>query len=405
MKSLLGVKVIHLTRALSGPFCSMILADFGADVVKVEPLPGGDMSRTWGPFDRGVSTYYLSCNRNKRSIAIDFRNPRSLEVLLRLMDTADVVLENFKPGTMDKMGLGYEALSARNPRLVLGSISAFGDTGPMSDWPGFDQIAQGYSGLMSLTGFPDGDPMRCGTAIGDLSAGMWLAMAIFAALLDRERTGVGQHVSTSLLSSLVGLLSVHAQRYLSLGDVPKRTGNAHSVIAPYGVFQTADGPLNLAPITSDMWLRLCGLLELPHLLLDPRYQTNETRITNREELKAAIEVRLKERGKREWTELFIGAGLPAAPINTLDEVFSDPQVRHCNLVENLEHSLLGPLRQVVTPVTSSMSEERPAARLSRLAPPDLGEHTMEVLSNAGFGSDFIESLCVSGVVHQAQTPP
>ena len=402
MRSLQGVKVLDLTRALSGPFCSMTLADFGADVIKVEPFPGGDMSRTWGPFDRGVSTYFLSCNRNKRSLCVDFRNPQGLEVVSRLIETADIVLENFKPGTMDKMGLGYGTLSGRNPRIIMGSISAFGADGPLRDWPGFDQIAQGYSGLMSLTGFPDGDPTRTGTAIGDLSSGMWLSTALFAALLDRERTGTGQHVSTSLLSSLVSLLAVHAQRYLSLGDVPKRTGNAHSVIAPYGVFETADGPLNLAPITTDMWLRLCQLLELPALPHDPRFKTNETRVQHREELREILESRLKERNKKEWTELFVGAGLPAGPVHTLDEVFSDPQVQHCDLVETVEHSVLGALHQVVTPVSSSASGGQPSSRSSSLAPPELGEHTVEILREANFDLKSIESLRSSGVVHQAE---
>ena len=405
MKSLQNIKVIDLTRALSGPFCSMVLADFGADVIKIEPSAGGDMSRAWGPFDRGVSTYFLSCNRNKRSVCIDLRNPKGLEVVLRLIDTADIVIENFKPGTMEKMGLGYEALSVRNPQIILGSISAFGADGPLSDWPGFDQIAQGYSGLMSLTGLPDGDPTRAGTAIGDLSAGMWLSMAIFAALLDRERTGTGQHVATSLLSSLVALLSVHAQRYLSLGDIPKRTGNAHAVIAPYGVFETADGPLNIAPLTSDMWLRLCQLLELQDLPSDPRFKTNETRIAHRDELKTIIESRLVKRSKRTWTEIFVDAGLPSGPIQTLDEVFSDSQVQHCNLVETVDHSILGPVRQVVTPISGSKSEGQPGSRLSRRAPPDLGEHTIEVLREAGFDSSSIESLCGSGVVHQAERHP
>ncbi|RON57696.1 CaiB/BaiF CoA transferase family protein [Pseudomonas frederiksbergensis] len=394
MQALKGVKIVDLSRALSGPFCTMVLADLGADVIKIEPGPTGDMSRTWGPFDRGVSTYYLSCNRNKRGMCIDFRHPEGLATIQRLIDDADVVIENFKPGTLDSMGLGYEVLIARNPRLILGSINAFGADGPMSSWPGFDQIAQGYSGLMSLTGFVDGDPTRTGTAIGDLTSGMWLVTAVLAALLERSKTGRGQHVSTSLLASLVGLLSVHGQRYLSLGDVPRRTGNAHSVIAPYGVFQTLDGPLNLAPITSAMWGRLCVLLDLPALPDDPRFATNEARVERREELKAILESRLKTRSKHAWTELFIDAGLPAGPINTLDEVFDDPQVLHSQLTETLTHPTLGALRQVVTPVFSATDSA--ASR----PPPLLGEHTLEVLREAGFDTASINALLAANVVFQ-----
>ncbi|MEB0225041.1 CaiB/BaiF CoA transferase family protein [Pseudomonas sp. 10S4] len=394
MQALKGVKIVDLSRALSGPFCTMVLADLGADVIKIEPGPTGDMSRTWGPFDRGVSTYYLSCNRNKRGMCIDFRRPEGLATIQRLIDDADVVIENFKPGTLESMGLGFEVLSARNPRLILGSINAFGADGPMSSWPGFDQIAQGYSGLMSLTGFVDGDPTRTGTAIGDLTSGMWLVTAVMAALLERSTTGRGQHVSTSLLASLVGLLSVHGQRYLSLGDVPRRTGNAHSVIAPYGVFQTLDGPLNLAPITSAMWGRLCVLLDLPSLPEDPRFATNEARVERREELKAILESRLKTRSKHAWTELFIEAGLPAGPINTLDEVFDDPQVLHSQLTETLNHPTLGALRQVVTPVFSATDSA--ASR----PPPLLGEHTIEVLREAGLDAASINALLAANVVFQ-----
>ena len=394
MQALQGVKIVDLSRALSGPFCTMVLADLGADVIKIEPGPTGDMSRTWGPFDRGVSTYYLSCNRNKRGMCIDLRNPEGLTTIRQLVDDADVVIENFKPGTLESMGLGYEVLSARNPRLVLGSINAFGADGPMSSWPGFDQIAQGYSGLMSLTGFVDGDPTRTGTAIGDLTSGMWLVTAVLAALLERERTGRGQHVSTSLLASLVGLLSVHGQRYLSLGDVPRRTGNAHSVIAPYGVFQTKDGPLNLAPITSAMWGRLCILLDLPELPDDSRFTTNEARVERRDELREILESRLKTRSKREWTSLFVDAGLPAGPINTLDEVFDDPQVLHSQLTETLTHPTLGALRQVVTPVFCANDSvvSRP--------PPLLGEHTVEVLREAGFEAASINALLAAKIVFQ-----
>ena len=397
MQALQGIKIVDLSRALSGPFCSMALADMGADVIKVETGPCGDMSRGWGPFDRGVSTYYLSCNANKRGICLDLRNAQGMAALQRLIDDADVVIENFKPGTMDAMGLGYAALSARNPRLVMGSINAFGADGPLSGWPGFDQIAQGYSGMMSLTGFADGDPTRTGTAIGDMSSGMWLAMAILAALLERQRTGRGQHVGSSLLASLVGLLSVHGQRYLSLGEIPQRTGNAHSVIAPYGVFETADGPLNLAPITADMWLRLCQLLELPALPDDPRFASNELRVAHRDELKSLLEARLKTRSKREWSERFVAAGLPAGPINTLAEVFADPQVLHCRLVQSTQHPALGALRQVATPV-ASYSDAIPAA--SRRAPPGLGQHTVEVLREAGFEPAVIDALLACKAAYQ-----
>ncbi|PCE29086.1 CaiB/BaiF CoA transferase family protein [Burkholderia ubonensis] len=401
MQALQGIRVVDLSRALSGPFCSMVLADLGADVIKVEAGPHGDMSRTWGPFDRGVSTYYLSCNRNKRGICVDFRQPAGLDVVRRLIAQADVVIENFKTGTMDAMGLGYDALSARDPRLVMGSVTAFGPRGPLRDWPGFDQIAQGYAGLMSLTGFPDGEPTRTGTAIGDLSSGMWVATAIVAALFERTRTGRGRHVGTSLLESLVSLLSVHGQRYLSLGDVPRRTGNAHSVIAPYGVFETADGPLNLAPITTDMWLRLCRLLELPELPDDPRFATNDARVANRDALKALLEERLRTRGKREWTQRFVEAGLPAGPIHTLDEVFDDPQVAQCGLVETVTHPTLGALRQVVTPL-GDLEDDAPAAR-TRRAPPLLGEHTIDVLREAGFDAGAIDALLAGHAVFQAQT--
>lgn len=396
MQALQGIKIIDLSRALSGPFCSMVLADMGADVIKVEPGPDGDMSRTWGPFDRGVSTYYLSCNRNKRGLCLDFRDPSGLDTIQQLIDGADVVIENFKPGTLESMGLGYKVLSARNPRLILGSINAFGSDGPMSSWPGFDQIAQGYSGLMSLTGFSDGDPTRTGTAIGDLTSGMWLVTAILAALLERERSGCGQHVHTSLLASLMGLLSVHGQRYLSLGDVPRRTGNAHAVIAPYGVFQTLDGPLNLAPITSAMWGRLCVLLELPELPNDPRFASNEARVERRDELKTLLEARLKTRSKRDWTERFIAAGLPAGPINTLDEVFADPQVLHSRLTQTLAHPTLGVLRQVVTPVFTE------AASAGAMRPPPLlGEHSVEVLLEAGFDPASVQTMLKANVLLQA----
>lgn len=393
---LAGIRVVDLTRALSGPFCSMILADLGADVIKVEPMSTGDMIRTWGPFDKGISAYYLSTNRNKRGIAVNFRDARGLDLIRGMCEKADVVVENFKSGVMSDMGLDYPRLSAANPGLVFGSITGFGSDGPMGSWPGFDQIAQGYSGLMSLTGQPESGPTRVGTAIGDLTSGMWTAIGIVSALFSRQQNGRGQHVETSLLASLIGLLSVQGQRYLSLGEVPGPTGNVHPVIAPYGVFETKDGPLNLAPATPDMWVKLCKLLELEALLDDPRFIDNAARMQHRNALKEIIDARLKLRTKMEWTEAMIPLGIPAGPINTLSDVFDDPQVRHCRLVEEVEHPLLGALKQVANPIKLDAFKDGSV----RMPPPLLGEHTFEVLGEFGHTRDGLQQLSNEGVIAQ-----
>ena len=390
-----GIRVLDLTRALAGPFCTMILGDLGADVIKVEPS-GGDMIRHWGPFDRGTSAYYLSGNRNKRGVAVNFRDPRALDMLRGLAAQCDVVAENFRPGAVESMGLGYETLSALNPRLVYASVTGFGRTGPAGGRPGFDQIAQGYSGLMSVTGAPESGPMRVGVAIGDQTAGMWCAIGVLAAIAERSASGRGRRVETSLLSSLVGLMSVQAQRYLSLGEVPGLAGNTHPVISPYGVFQTADGPLNIAPATSEMWKRLCDVLGLQHLVDDPRYATNAARIDRRGELKQIIEARLGERTRHEWTALFLAADIPAGPINTLADVFADEQVIHCRLVEETDHAELGRIRQVGSPISFDGRQGESIRR----APPVLGEHTFEVLREFGFADADLRALAREGVIVQ-----
>lgn len=390
-----GVRVLDLTRALAGPFCTMILGDLGADVVKVEPT-GGDMIRHWGPFDRGTSAYYLSGNRNKRGVAVNFRDPRALELLRDLARTCDVLVENFRPGAMEAMGLGYEALSAVNPRLIYASVTGFGRTGPAGGRPGFDQIAQGYSGLMSVTGTPESGPVRVGVAIGDQTAGMWCAIGVLGAIAERSTTMRGRRVETSLLAGLIGLMSVQAQRYLSLGEVAGLAGNTHPVISPYGVFETADGPLNIAPATAEMWKRLCGVLELQHLVDDPRYATNAARIDRRQELKAVVEAKLKERSRAEWTERLLAADIPAGPINNLADVFADEQVVHTRLVEEVQHTELGSLRQVGSPISFD-------GRLGdsiRRAPPVLGEHTFEVLREHGYAQGDLDALAREGVIVQ-----
>lgn len=392
-----GVKVLDLTRALSGPFCSMILADLGAEVIKVEPCPNGDMVRQWGPFDHDISVYYLSANRNKKGIGVDFRQPEGLALIKQMALKSDIVVENFKVGTMAAMGLGYAELAAARPELIYASISGFGSSGPARDWPGFDQIAQGYSGFMSLTGTPESGPTRVGTAIGDLTAGMWAAMGVLAAYIERQRSGRGQQVETSLLAGLLGLLSVQGQRYLSVGEIPQPCGNVHPVIAPYGTFETADGPLNLAPATQDMWLRLCAVLELPELVGDPRFLTNAERMQNRLALKQLLESGLRNKTRMEWTPLMLAAGIPAGPINTLEDVFADAQVNACHLVESVQHPVLGALKQVALPIKMAGTEHGSV----RSAPPLFGQHTEQVLAGYGLSAARIGDLLKKRVVYQS----
>jgi formyl-CoA transferase len=398
MLPLEGIKVLDLTRALAGPFCSMILADLGADVIKVEPSPNGDMIRTWGPFVDGISAYYLSCNRNKRGIAVDFRKPSAIAILKDMAGRVDVVLENFKTGTMENMGLGFESLAAANPGLIYGNVTGFGRSGPAASWPGFDGIAQGYSGFMSLTGMPETGPTRTGVAIGDMTSGMWCAIGVLSAVVERQKTGRGQRVETSLLASLISLLSVQGQRYLSAGHIPGPTGNEHPVIVPYGVFLAADGPLNIAPATPDMWLKLCEVLGCPEFAVDPRFASNELRMQHRPELKRLIDARLQTRPRAEWTAEFLARGIPAGPINNLEEVFSDSQVVHNRMVEEVAHPTLGILRQVASPI--QMAALNAAGATVRTPPPMLGEHTSQVLGEFGFEADAVRQWLAQGVVQQ-----
>lgn len=389
-----GIRILDLTRALAGPFCTMILADLGADVVKVEPLGEGDMIRGWGPFDRGIGVYFLSVNRNKRSLAVDLRHPDGLALVRDLAVAADALVENFKPGTAAKMGLDAQSLRAANPRLVCTSVTGFGADGPYGDWPGFDQIAQGMSGLMSLTGTAESGPFRFGVPIGDLTAGMWAAIGTLGALLEQGRSGRGQTVVASLLGALVSLLCVQGQRHLSLGEVPPPVGNDHPVICPYGLFQTADGPINLAAATPDMWLRLCRLLGLEDLADHPDFRDNTARMRNRDALRARLEGKLAARGRLEWSRLLMEAGIPAGPIYDLSETFADPQVRQQRMVEEVAHPLLG----LVPLLASGVRVEGQGGRTVRTPPPGLGEHGAAILADFGIGEERARSLLSRGIV-------
>jgi crotonobetainyl-CoA:carnitine CoA-transferase CaiB-like acyl-CoA transferase len=372
----------------------MILADLGADVAKVEPAPEGEMIRKWGPFKDGVSVYYLSIHRNKRSLAVDFRQARGLELLGSLADRADVLVENFKPGATGAMGLDYESLAARNPRLVYASITGFGRGGPYQDWPGVDQIAQGMSGLMSLTGHAQTGPTRVGIPIGDVVAGMWAALGVQAALIERERTGKGQLVETSLLAGLIGILNLQGQRELSLGDTPGVAGNDHPSVCPYGLFQAKDGPFNLAATSDEMWAKLCRLLGLEALAQHPDFRDNSARFRNRHAVKRLLNDRFAARGKMEWTRELVKLGLPAGPILSLDQVFGDPHVLGAGMVESIDHPRLGRMRALANPVRMAALEGRSVRR----APPDLGEDSRAVLADYGVPVGEIEALVAAGVV-------
>jgi len=383
-----NIRVLDLTRAAAGPFATMILGDLGADVVKVEPTPKGDMTRLWGPYDHGIGVYYLSINRNKRCLGVDFRTAEGLETLRRMAAKADVVVENFKPGTAEDMGLGYDDVKAANPKVIYASISGLGRTGPYGSWPGLDQIAQGMSGMMSLTGQPDGEPTRYGVPIGDFTAGMWCALAVTAAVAQRHVTGEGQRVETSLLGALVGLLSVQGQRYLSNGDVPGRAGNDHPTIYPYGVFEAKDGALNVATAREEHWQRLCAVLGMEALLDDPDYASNTKRMENKEKLRDILNGRFRTRDAIEWTKDLMEGGVPSGPIYTLDKVFNDPQVIEQGMVERVQHPTIGALDLLANPMKMDAFEGRSVRR----PPPLVGEHNAQVLAEYGFTAEEIAAL-------------
>ena len=391
---LAGLTVIDLSRALAGPFCATILADLGADVIKIEPSPDGEMVRGWGPFQDGISVYYLSIHRNKKSLVLNFRDPAGLELIRRLTDSADILVENFKPGAMADMKLDYATLAARNPRLIFASITGFGTSGPYGGWPGVDQIAQGMSGLMSLTGQKESGPTRVGIPIGDVVGGMWAALGVQAAVIQRHTTGRGQLVETSLLAGLIGLLTVQGQRQLSLGDTPGVAGNDHPVVCPYGMFEAKDGPFNMAAATEDMWVKLCKLLGMDDWISDPEYRDNAGRHRNRDAVKQRLNEKFATRGKMEWTLELVKLGLPAGPIFTLDQVFADQHVNETGIVEQVDHPTLGPLRLIANPVRMAGM----GGRSVRSAPPLLGADSRRVLEQFGVEPAEIDALIAAKTV-------
>jgi crotonobetainyl-CoA:carnitine CoA-transferase CaiB-like acyl-CoA transferase len=372
----------------------MTLGDLGADVVKIEEPGVGDDSRHWGPpFSRGESAYFLSCNRNKRSITLDLKSDEGRDALWRLVERADILIENFRPGVIARLGFSYEVAQERNPRLIYGSISGFGQDGPEAHRVAYDLTLQGMSGATYLTGDPNGPPMRNGLPVSDLFAGMFALQAILTALYTRERTGHGQRVETTLLGATVAALGTYASSYFVTGDPPTRSGNNHPQIAPYDLIRTSDGYVNIAGANDDVWLRLCAALDLDALVEDPRFRTNADRVGNRPHLLPLIEARTTLFTSAELLTRLEEARVPAGPIRNLAEVFNSPQARHLRLEQIQAHPTLGEVHTVAAPLAFSDNE-----LVLRMPPPALGQHTEEVLREVGYDDATLARWRVEGVI-------
>jgi crotonobetainyl-CoA:carnitine CoA-transferase CaiB-like acyl-CoA transferase len=392
--ALAGIRVVDLTRALAGPYCTLMLADHGADVIKVEQPGTGDETRGWAPpHMNGVSAYYLSINRNKRSITLDLKHPDGAKALERLIEKADVVVENFSPGTLARLGFPKERIRALNPRAIFCQISGFGQDGPGRAWAAYDLIVQGMGGIMSVTGEPGRDPVMVGVPQADMVSGMFAAFAIVAALHARERTGVGQAIDATMIGGQVALLSRQAARYFADGTVPKPEGNVHASIVPYQTFSAADGFVNVCCGNNALFERLCRALDLDDVADDERFADNGKRIQNRTTLIPILEKRIGALEKSDVVGRLRKANVPVGPINGLDEVFADPTVRHLGLIAEVDHPTAGRVRAPGIPVR--MDGTPPSVRTH---PPLLGEHTDEVLGELGYADEDIATLRKGGAV-------
>jgi len=377
--------VLDLTRVRSGPTAVRQLADWGANVIKIEAPEAIDPSKGMGGARSGPD--FQNIHRNKRGMTLNLKDPDGVAVFKRMVEKADVVVENFRPDVKDRLGIDYESLKEVNPKIILASISGFGQDGPYARRPGFDQIAQGMGGVMSITGLPGQGPVRAGIPVADLTAGMYCAMGIFVALLEREKSGEGQWVQTSLLQAQIAMLDFQAARWLIKGEVAPQAGNNHPTSIPTGVFKTSDGYINIAATGDAIWVRLCDALDAPQMKANPDFASGELRSENRDAVNAAIEDITLTKTSAEWIDLLAGIGVPCGPIYSIDEVFADPQVRQLGMEHPVEHAQYGPMNLVGQAVNLSRYQPR-----TGMATPERGEHTDSVLEEFGFSPSEIEAL-------------
>jgi formyl-CoA transferase len=392
MGPLTGTTVLDLTRVLSGPYCTMMLADLGARVIKIEQPRGGDDTRHWGPpFLGSESAYFLSINRNKESVTLDFKQASGRALLDGLIAKSDVVVENFRPGTLARLGLDYATLAAKHPRLIYCSVSGYGHSGPRSHEPGYDAVLQGEGGLMSLTGSPDVAPVRVGVAVADIVTGIFACQGISAALYARERTGRGQHVDIAMLDTVAAMLTYQAGIYFATGKPPQRMGNRHPTIVPYETFTASDGEFVLAVGTDEQWRKFCAVAALD---AGDRFATNRERVTGYAELRPLIAARVRTQPRSYWIERLGQAGVPCGSVRDLHEVFSDPQIAARSMTVPMTHPTAGPIRVLGSPLKLS---DTPATQ--RTPPPTLGQHTEIVLQqDLGLTAAAIQELRAGGVI-------
>lgn len=395
MKPLQGICILDLSRVVSGPFCTMLLGDLGAEVIKIEEPRAGDDSRAFGPpFVGGESAYFLSVNRNKQSCCIDLKSPDGRALILKMAEQADVVVENFRPGTMERLGLGRDVLRAANPRLILCSITGFGRTGPDADRPGYDLVIQGESGFMDITGFADGPPTKAGTSIADLVTGLYASQGILAAVIERERSGQGASVDLSMLDCMASLLTFNAGIYFATGSSPQRRGNAHPTIAPYETFRAADGWINVGVANDKFWKLFCEAVDLGNLMADPRFQSAPDRVAHRAALVPEIEARLCGEPRAYWLQRLVRAGVPCGAIRSVGEVCEAAQLTERGMVITMPHPTAGAVQNILSPFRFN---DQPLEQ--HCAPPRHGEHTAQALAQwCGLDEDAVARLAERGVV-------